>query len=476
MLNRTTAPWIGAAAWLGVFFALCPQPAAAQDAASVPRITGWIETDPATGFLAGDICIAARPSALNGTILLHRGLNIRGVRNAVTGEALAFDGYYDARNVGDATPYQVASGGTAQGVCVTYVGAFPVVRVDAGERTTDDWKGAIAFDGKTVRAADQTRFYPTLRDAAGVEHSQVAYDVEVRCMGCKAIFWNGSAPVAGDHARFTSDRPRALMLYAGDLPFSTIDGVHFVGAEVSADTAAFVGTSFAAIAQVHETYLGVPMEDHPSLMSFAALGGRASRKLGVNTWGFATWPTIASDGRLAFDALIPREADGSLSAGRQRYFAHEMAHHYFGTRYAPRGPLRWFMMESTAEFLAARAIRTLRGEAAYQGLLAGYARDAPATVVPLNGVTEVSQIGGDYRYALGPLLLIALERRVGEEPLRRALSAFITEPPSDEIDYARFRDRLIAAGATEASLGVFEAACLKPALDETCKSEAGLAH
>lgn len=474
MLNGTSASRNFAAACLAALSVTCAPSASAQTDPSVPRITGWIETDPATGFLAGDLCIAAPPPALGGAILLHRGLNVRGVRNAVTGEALSFEGYYDARNLGDATPYKVEQGAADQGVCVTYVGAFPVVRVDAGERTTDDWKGNIAFDGKTVRATEQTRFYPTLRDAAGVEHQQVAYDVEVRCTGCKTIFWNGSAPVAGDRARFTSDRPRPLMLYAGDLPFTTIDGVHFVGAEVSADAAAFVGASFATIARQHEAYLGAAMEDQPSLMSFAALGGRASRKLGVNTWGFATWPTIASDGRLPFDALAPSEADGSLSAGRQRYFAHEMAHHYFGARYAPRGPLRWFMLESTAEYLAARAVRALRGETAYQGLLAGYARNTPSSVVPLDKVTEPGQIEGDYRYALGPLLLVALERRIGEEPLRRALSSFITHPPSEEVDYAYLRARLVAAGAAEAALAAFEAACLKPSLEDVCKAEAGL--
>lgn len=474
MLNETQLFRRFTTACLGAFSVFSALPASAENDASVPRITGWIETDPRTGHLAGDICIAAPPSALGGKILLHRGLNIRGVRNAVTGEALSFDGYYDAHNIGDATPYEVSAGAADQGICVNYVGAFPVVRVDAGERSTDDWKGNIAFDGKTVRAAEQTRFYPTLRDAAGVEHQQVAYDVEVRCRGCKTIFWNGSAPVAGDHARFTSDRPRLLMLYAGDLPFSTIDGVHFVGAEVSVEAAAFLGASFSTIARIHEAFLGVAMEDHPTLMSFAALGGRASRKLGVNTWGFATWPTIASDGRLPFDALAPRETDGSLPPGRQRYFAHEMGHHYFGARYAPRGPLRWFMLESTVEYLAARAIRILRGETAYQGLLAGYVRNTPASVIPLDQVTDAGQIEGDYRYALGPLLLAALERRVGEEPVRRALASFITSPPSEEVDYGYLRGRLVAAGATEASLAVFEKACLKPTLDDVCKAEAGI--
>lgn len=465
--------WLaGSAAALTV---LASSPATAGIDPSVPRVTGWIEVDPATGFLSGDICITAPVSAMNGAILLNRGLNVRGIRNAVTGVPLPFGGYYDARNLGDATPYEVNDGAADQGVCVSYVGAFPVIRVDAGERTTDDWKGNIAFDGKTVRATEQTRFYPILRDAAGIEHQQVTYDVEVRCIGCKSIFWNGSPPVVSDRARFTSDRPRALMLYAGDLPFSTIDGVHFVGAEVSADAAAFIRTSFASIARMHEDYLGVAMEDEPSLMSFAALGGRASRQLGTNTWGFATWPTIASDGRLPFDSLVPKEVDGSLSTGRQRYFAHEMAHHYFGSRYVPQGPLRWFLLESTAEYLAAQAVRGLRGEAAYQALLTGYVRATPESVVPLNKVKEANEIEGDYRYALGPLLLAALERRIGPEPLRRALSSFITDPPMGDVDYAYFRNRLIAAGATEASLIMFETACLKPALDESCKAEAGVA-
>lgn len=475
MILKSSAVRIGVAGWMAALTIVAASSVSAASDPSIPRLTGWIDVDPAMGVLGADVCITAPVSALNGTILLHRGLNVRSIRNALTGEPLAYGGYHDARNIGDATPYEVEEGAADQGVCVSYVGAFPVVHVDAGERTTDDWKGNIAFDGRTIRATEQTRFYPVLRDAAGVEHQQVAYDIEVRCTGCRSIFWNGSAPVAGDHARFTSNRPRALMLYAGNMPFTTVDGVHFVGAEVSIDTAAFVRRSFTSIARMHEDYLGVAMEDEPSLVSFAALGGRASRQLGTNTWGFATWPTIASDGRLPFDALLPQEPDGTLSQARQRFFAHEMAHHYFGARYAPRGPLRWFLLESTAEYLAAQAVRGLRGEAAYQAQLSEYVRATPSLVVPLDRVTDANQIEGDYRYALGPLLLAALERTVGRETLRRALSSFITTPPTEEVDYAYFRVRLISAGAAETALISFEAACLKPALDEACKVQAGAA-
>jgi hypothetical protein len=68
-------------------------------------------------------------------------------------------------------------------------------RGDEGERAAADWSGLIAFDGRTVRATEQTRFYPTPLDVeTGEELDQQAYDVEVACRG---IYWNGSAPAQG---------------------------------------------------------------------------------------------------------------------------------------------------------------------------------------------------------------------------------------------------------------------------------------
>ncbi|GAM98497.1 hypothetical protein U91I_02130 [alpha proteobacterium U9-1i] len=357
-------------------------------AAQTPQLTGRIDVDPRVGLLSGDLCVRGTSGA--STFLLNRGLNIRGVRNAATSQALSFDGFYNAQNRGDATPYAV-EGDAHEGFCVSYVGAFPVYRVDDGERAANDWKGQIAFDGRTVRAAEQTRFYPVPIDAeTGDELDQLAYDIEINCARCRSIYWSGAAPVRGSRARFASDTPRMLLLYAGDFPFTSVEGAHFVGASVSPAAANTIRTGLRAIEAAHEAYLGAEMIDEPSMLSFAALGGE-NRALGNNTWGFATWPTIASDGRMSFDAMAEGGPPGRLAPGRERYLAHEMAHHFFGARYTPRGPLRWFLLESTAEFLASRAVRTMQGEEAYMALLRDYARQSPAEVVPLN---QPASLGG----------------------------------------------------------------------------------
>lgn len=438
--------------------------------AQTPRLSGTLDLDPRAGLFAGDLCVHGATGST--TFLLNRGLNIRAVRNAATNEMLRYRGFYNAENRGDATPYTI-QGDVAQGFCVSYVGAFPVYHVDEGERAATDWKGQIAFDGRTVRAAEQARFYPAPIDAeTGDELDQLAYDVEVRCRRCRAIYWNGAAPVRGTRARFQSDIPRMLLVYAGDFPFSSAEGAHFVGASVSPAAANTIQAGLAAIKAVHEAYLGVEMIDEPSMLSFAAVG--ADRTLGRNTWGFATWPTIASDGRMDFDALAEGGGAGRLASGREHYFAHEMGHHYFGARYTPRGPLSWFMLESTAEFLASRAVREMQGEDAYSDLLRGYARQAPAEVVPLHEVTEAVQIGVSYRYSLGPLLLAALANATSEEVVRQTLAGLVTTPPREAATYGLFRARLLQAGAEEADVARFEGACLNVALTEACRALAGV--
>jgi hypothetical protein len=96
--------------------------------------------------------------------LLARGLNVREVRDSA-GRVLRAE-RADTGAEDDAERYTFADTSAAGRFCVAYVGAYPVYRVDAGERAASDWKGQIAFDGRTVRAAEQTRFYPVAVDSA----------------------------------------------------------------------------------------------------------------------------------------------------------------------------------------------------------------------------------------------------------------------------------------------------------------------
>jgi hypothetical protein len=439
--------------------------------ASAAHLDGRLESDPALGLLRGDVCLSKLPQQQPYSFLLNRGLNIREVRDAASRRPLAYTGFYDAKNVGDATLYTIEGDVAAGGFCVSYVGAYPVYRLDAGERSELDWKGQVAFDGRTVRAAEQTRFYPVAVDAAtDAPLDSVSYRLEVDCSGCKSIFVNGSPPHSGPRATFSSATPRPLLLYAGDFPYTSAGGVHFVGAGVSAADAAAIRAGIKAIADAHADYLGVPYSDEPVYLTFAALA--RSRKLGRTTWQFVTWPTIAMDGRVEFAQLL-QEAGGQCVFAPDRFLAHEMAHYYFGTRYAPRGPLRWFLLESTAEFLALKAYRLLAGEEAYASVVRAHFQDALAagTVVPLDGVREAERIGESYRYELGPLLLIALERYAGEEVVQKTLASLVTDPPARELSYVDFGERLRSAGASRAALATFEAECLHSPVGSGCLSQ-----
>lgn len=155
-----------------------------------------------------------------------------------------------------------------------------------------------------------------------------------------------------------------------------------------------------------------------------------------------------------------------------RFIAHEMAHYYFGTSYAPRGPLQWFLLESTAEFLALKAHRAFAGENAYASVVRTYFKEAVAAgaVTSLDNVREPEAIGQNYRYNLGPLLLVALEQYVSESVVRKTLAGLINDPPVREVGYVDFRGRLLSAGATAVALTKFEAECLHSPVASGCLS------
>jgi hypothetical protein len=432
-----------------------------------PDLTGGFTIDLAAGLFSGNVCISGPAAKGTSGFVLYRGFNIRDVRDVASGESLLFQ-RADTPTANDGLKYALAKNVGTQGFCVDYVGAFPIYRVDAGEQAPYDWKGLIAFDGRTVRATEQTRFYPAPLDPrSGVEINAMSYRVRVECRGCKSLYMNGAAPAAGPVAEFASRLPRPLLLYGGDFPIASVGGAHFVGVPVVPAQGEALSGDLKAIGLVHQDYLRVPYGDTASFLSFASIG--RNRKLGHNSWEFVTWPTIAMDGRVGFDTLLS-PATGHLTPASQRYLAHEVAHYYFGELYQPRGPLRWFLIESTAEFLSLKLVRRVQGEEAFRAIWNGHAAVAAklGDLVPLDRLTNPEQIGDLYRYRLGPLLLFELERYVGPETVRRTLAGLVANPPVDEVDYKAFATRLAEAGAKPDQLAAFARDCLVPHVGDAC--------
>jgi len=181
-------------------------------------------------------------------------------------------------------------------------------------------------------------------------------------------------------------------------------------------------------------------------MSFASVS--RYRKIDKTTWAFVTIATIAMDGRLSFSELLQKK-EGKNAFVPDIGIVYEMAHYYFGTRFVPRGPLQWFLLESTAEFLAIKAHRTLSGEDAYTAVVRNHYKEAVALgqIVSLDKIQQAEQIGQNYRYRVGPLLLIALEQYTNERIVQKTLAELITNPPVGEVSYLDFRERLKSAGA-----------------------------
>jgi hypothetical protein len=462
-IHRTTTVLLG----IATLIAPLPDATAAAPAERPADLTGNFDVDPAAGFLKGHVCISGAIAAGADHFVLNRGLNIRSVTDAASGELIEFD-RAETPASNDGMKYELDHPVGAAGFCVDYLGAFPVYRVDAGEGGASDWKGLIAFDGRSVRATDQTRFYPVAVDKkSGAEIDSMRYRVRVRCRTCRTIYMNGAEPAPGPVALFASALPRQLFLYAGNFPATTSDGAHFVGVPVTPAEAKALSGDMRAIGLVHQDYLQVPFGDTASFLSFASVA--RSHKLGKIYFQFVVWPTIAMDGRVSFKTLLSPDT-GHMLPDSKRYLAHEAAHYYFGTLYAPRGPLRWFLLESTAEFLSMKYVRRTQGDAAFRKLWDDHVSDAVKlrNLVPLDRVTDPEQIGDKYRYALGPLLFFELERYVGTDTVRRTLTTLVRARPSAEMDYKLFTARLTDTGARKERLDAFARDCLVAQVNDRC--------
>ncbi|HEV8253768.1 MAG TPA: M1 family aminopeptidase [Vicinamibacteria bacterium] len=117
------------------------------------------------------------------------------------------------------------------------------------------------------------------------------------------------------------------------------------------------------------------------------------------------------------------------------FFAHELAHQWWGHGVAGQNYRERWLSEGFAQYAAALWIRHSRGEGAFQTVLARLARWAIAKSAegPINLGYRLGHIKGDpqiYRavvYDKGAYVLHMLRRIVGEEAFRRALIAFQEE-------------------------------------------------
>lgn len=391
---------------------------------ATPLTTGSVQVDIATGRVDGDVCVSNSPANAQAHFVLNAGLNVARVTDG-EGTPVGFDGWYAPGVDGEARVYTLVEPTTT--LCVQYVGAFPLYpKHDA----LGDFKGMMAFNGDSARFTEQSAWLPQAFDPkARVRSSQSRYDLQVDCAGCRFLYLNGSPAVEGAQGRFRSDNARPILLFGGSGPITRTAQVTILNEALPAAKVGALSSTVQKVADVHSRYMGVPLADRPTFLRMVTLN-QIERDREGSEWGFATWPTIAMSGSIGnvADSLL---AGGEKAERRVQYIAHEMGHYYFGTLNRPQGPYFWVLLESSAEFLSIKALREISGDAAADRHIARLQSAINKTDKPLQAFDTIdgnSDLGELYRYGYGPLLLLSLEKQVGEAKMQVFMRGLLAAP------------------------------------------------
>jgi len=436
--------------------------------AQAPHLTGKVSINLKRGILSANMCLARLPKTQVSFVLNH-GFNVKSVRNG-RGDLLDYRGYYDGHAVGEGLEYTLSDPlGEAGILCVTYTGAFP----DYGTARNDfDFKGMIAFDGRTLRATEQSKWYPILYDAKS-DHlaAGVSYQLSIDCPDCAAAYVNGDQPRRGKQTQFASAAPCPLFLFAGDFTFSEVEGVTYINGTVTPQTAKVIGTTVKNIMRFYEGFFGVPYQGTPTFLTFESIDRH--RPAGKNTLTFASYPTIAFDGLIPFDSLVDT-VDGKavLKELPWHTIAHELAHYYFGTLLVPTGNYHWFYVESTAEYMALIGVRHFLGDTVYRRWVDSYS----SRVSRISDVVSLDRVSGEHMdsgnwYFYWPLLLLSLEKEAGIKRMRSIMATILKARPDQALDYGFLRQAAMASGLPENDWQRFEQRCVHTTSIDTCVSD-----
>jgi hypothetical protein len=435
-------------------------------AQSSPHLQVEMRIQRGAGTLSARACLFRIPDGARTEFLLHRGLNVRSVRDG-SGARRRVSGEYDGRFVGEGIVYTLRDAVAASDtLCVEYGGAYPVYSLVDDDFGDGDFKGRIAFADRTVRAAEQAKWYPIPYDSTlgPTAHQGVTFRASIRCDDCAAIYLNGDAAKPGPQAIFASTMPVPMLLFAGEFTTEHAAGLTVINGTrrpLPPGAVARLAATTEEIRRFLESWMRVPYRGSPVFIQHTLTEDSPRRR-----WGFATFPTIAfsNDGVGAFV-----DSTGATVPFAWGYLGHEMAHHYFGGVLLPNGPYKWFLTESTAEYLGLQVIRRFVGDSAYRARVATFMRAAAADSMSprFDRIGSANEIDERYRYQFGPLLLVALEERVGSEPLQRFLASLLRDRHR-RWDYPAFREALLAAGVPPTVLQDFEEACVRPRFSDSC--------
>jgi len=397
----------------------------AQD--TIPFLKGRVDISITRGTIECDFTLSNLPKISDYYIRLNSGMNIRYIKSLNgTGPLRYSRSTDDTLSTGEAGAYFLKAYNEVgkflpRAIQLKYVGMFPVI---ADTSSVVDWKGNIAFNGKTIRTdGSQTAWYPVLYDIKkDLRYDKVTYDIEVNCPDCKTLYINGSEPVEGTHAQFKSDRAQELTMFSGNYRMVAINGSYFLNPDLDDNQL----KELEGIIQTNKTYyeknLLIPYKGTAAYIQTTPVSK-------YNSWMFATYPTIVNIG--FGENGMKTFLDKKRGDGFKPYMAHELAHYYFGKYRLFNSELGDMISEGFSEYLSLNITRKLISDSVYREKLQSKLRELRNfKPVPFASVKSKNDYDDRelYVYYYAPLIFTAIEKEIGEQAMWKWIRSLLQTP------------------------------------------------
>ena len=127
----------------------------------------------------------------------------------------------------------------------------------------------------------------------------MTYDLDVRCDDCRGIYVNGSVPQSGPRARFRSTDPVSLLLFAGEITWSTVGSTVVINSPLPERSVRTISTMVDSIGAYFARFIGLAYGKPIVFLTHSIIENNPRRR-----WGFVTYPTIAFSGVRRNDGVV----------------------------------------------------------------------------------------------------------------------------------------------------------------------------
>lgn len=410
----------------GIFiFFLTSLTLSAQD--TIPHVKGDVIISVKKGTISCDLTLSNLPRLSDYYLRLNSGMNIRYIKNA---EPFMLPLQYerslqDSLSSGESSAYYIPAF-TESGkylphaIRFSYLGMYPVI---TDTSSASDWRGNIAFNGKTLRADGiQSAWCPILYDVKkDTRYDNVTYDLNITCEDCKVIYLNGSQPVSGTHARLSSNKPQDLTMFLGDYRAECIEGDNFLNPDADMQQLSELDKSLHAYQSFLANNLTIPYKGKTTYIQTTPVSKN-------NSWLFASYPTIVKvgwgDGMKSF-------ANKEKGVSFLQYMSHELAHYYFGTVRDFNSEIGDMISEGFAEYLSLQITQRFFGDSLYMEKLQAKVRSMRSlNPIPVARIrSKADYVNRElYVYYYAPLLFTAIAKEIGEAKMWEWMKSLLLSP------------------------------------------------